>query len=151
MTEERGPEAVIQIRRTTSGYRLLHIHGGEGEEVVVDGTLGDVHRAIDRLHEAGARQGRGPRGSGWERGGPRARARTGEGLEGTLHIWRPTGGYRVVHARPDLEHSVDEEVVVDGTLEEVHRAIDRLHEVGAAQRAELRERIRRELGPPHSH
>jgi hypothetical protein len=76
---------------------------------------------------------------------------TEEGLEGVIQIRRTAGGYQVLHIRAGLGDSVADEIVVDGTLQDVHRAIDLLHQEGSRQRAELQERIRRELGPPHTH
>lgn len=132
MTGEEGLEGVIQIRRTPSGYQLLHIRGGTGgsvgEEVVIDGTLGDVHGAIDRLYEGEARHGA-------------VEERTAGGLEGIIRIRCTASGYQVLHGRPGIGDSVAEDVVVDGTLEDVHRAIDRLHEAGPRQRAELGGRV----------
>lgn len=75
----------------------------------------------------------------------------GEGLEGVIQIRRTASGYQVLHLRAGIGDSVTEEVVRDGTIEDVHRAIDLLHEAGPRQRAELREQIRKAIGPPHTH
>lgn len=152
---QEEPVGIAQVRRVGRGYELLYVrggsHGSEAEKVVAEGTLEEVHRAIDLLYgeEPGeavlrerVRMGRG-RARVWERGD--------EGLEGVIWV-RPTArGYAVLHGRAGIGDSIKEEVVTDGTLDDVHRAIDLLDEAGVRFRSELRERIHRDLGPPHEH